>query len=141
MGLGVLGPEFVLTYASDQWGTARDFVQTFHAAGYHQWTMRHAFFADMKGFLLIFKDSKPFRITAKHLHYLVSKQYISFPDVRSEDIWDRSKQNTIAKVVTCVRIFYLVLHRVDRAIQKLAITTMKLSTLAIVICSIMTSLC
>ena len=39
MGLGIAGPEFVLTYASGQWTTARDSVRAFHDAGYPQWTM------------------------------------------------------------------------------------------------------
>ena len=82
----------------------------------------------------------PFRITAKHLHYLVTNQYIPFPDVRSEDIWDKSKKDTIDKAIKCVQIFYLVLQCIGRAFQNLAITTMELSALAIVICSIMTSL-
>ena len=141
MAIGIIGPEFVLTYASGQWGTARESVQSFHAKGYRQWTMRHGFFADMGGFLLVPQDSKPFRITAKHLYYLIDKGYISYPDVRTEDLWDKSKQDQIAKAITCVQVFYLVVQCIGRAIQHLAITTMELSALAIVVCSTMTSIC
>jgi hypothetical protein len=49
MGIAISGPEFVLTYASGQWGTARESVKAFRASGYPQWTMRHGFFADMGG--------------------------------------------------------------------------------------------
>jgi hypothetical protein len=71
MGIAISGPEFVLTYASGQWGTARESVKAFRASGYPQWTMRHGFFADMGGFLLVPRDSVSFPITTKQLHWLV----------------------------------------------------------------------
>lgn len=141
MGIGIIGPEFVLTYASGQWGTVRESVQAFHASGYTQWSMRHAFFADMGGFLLVPRDSKPFRITAKSLHYLVTKDYLRYPEVRTEELWDKSKQDKIAKAITCVQVFYLVVQCIGRALQNFAVTPLELSALAIVVCSILTSIC
>ena len=144
MAIAIIGPEFVLTYASGQWGTAKESVELFHAAGYQSWTMRHAFFADMGGFLLIPAaggSGKPFRITAKHLHYLVQRKYLDYPDVSQEELWDKSKQDTITKIITCFQIFYLVLQCIGRAVQGLDITTMELSALAIVVCTILTSVC
>jgi hypothetical protein len=99
MGLAIAGPEFVLTYASGQWGAAKESVQLFRALGYPQWTLRYGFFADMGGFLFLPRDSNPFPITSKHLHWLVSKSYLTFPDVSSKELWDKSKQNTVAKVI------------------------------------------
>lgn len=144
MALAIIGPEFVLTYASGQWGTAKESVQLFHEAGYAQWTMRHGFFADMGGFLLIPAaggNGKPFRITAKHLHYLVQRKYLDYPDITQEELWDKSKQDTITKVITCFQIGYLVLQCLGRAVRGLEITTMELSALAIVVCTILTSIC
>lgn len=141
MGIAIAGPEFVLTYASGQWGTARDSVKAFKASNYPQWTMRHGFFADMGGFLLVPPDSTPFPITAKQIHWLVTHGYLRFPEVTSAEMADKSKQDTVAKVVTCFQIGYLVLQCVGRAAQRLTVTTMELSALAIVVCSIMTSLC
>jgi hypothetical protein len=141
MGLSIAGPEFVLTYASGQWGTAQDSVEAFRASGYPQWTLRHGFFADMGGFLLVPRDSTPFPITAKHLHWLVSHNYLRFPEISKKELWDKSKQDTIAKGITCFQISYLILQCIGRAAQHLAITTLELSALAIVACSIITSLC
>ena len=141
MSIGIIGPEFVLTYASGQWGTARESVQAFHELGYPQWTMRHAFFANMGGFLLVLTDSKPFRVTAKHLRYLVFNHYISYPEICTEELWDKSKQDTLAGLITCLQVFYLVLHFIGRAAQNLSITTMELLASVIVISSIMTSIC
>lgn len=59
----------------------------------------------------------------------------------SKELWDKSKQDTVAKVITCFQISYLIVQCLCRAAQHLTITTMELSTLAIVVCSIMTSIC
>ena len=146
MCVAISGPEFVLTAAAGQLDTATQSVAAFHSLGYPQWTIRHAFFADMGGFCLIpvdseGKDSKGFPITGKHLFWLVKNGVIEYPDVSTKELWDKSKQATIGKLVACVQIFYLVVQSIARAIQRLAITTMELSALAIVVCSIMTSAC
>lgn len=144
MAIAIIGPEFVLTYASGQWGTAKESVELFHAAGHKSWTMRHGFFADMGGFLLVPANGGSgtrFRITAKHLQYLVERKYIDYPEITKDELWDKSKQDTITKIITCFQIFYLVLQCLGRAVQGLAITTMELSALAIVVCTIMTSIC
>ncbi|KAL8723806.1 MAG: hypothetical protein Q9181_007182 [Wetmoreana brouardii] len=141
MALAIIGPEFVLTYASGQWGTAKESVHLFHQAGYDKWSLRHGFFADMGGFLLVPKDGRAFRITSKHLHYLIQRKYLEYPDITKEELWDKSKQDTITKVITCFQISYLVLQCVGRAVQGLEITTMELSALAIVVCTILTSIC
>jgi hypothetical protein len=141
MAVAIAGPEFVLTYASGQWGTARDSVKAFKASNYPQWTMRHGFFADMGGFLLMPTNGTPFPVTAKHIHWLVMHNYLPFPDVTLAEMSDKSKQDTIARVVTFFQIGYLVLQCLGRAAQRLTVTTMELSALAIVICSIMTSAC
>jgi len=141
MVIAIAGPEFVLTYASGQWDTAHASVKAFKESKYPQWTMRHAFFADMGGFLLVPPDTPPFPVTGKQIHWLVVHNYLPFPGTTSADLADKSKQDTIAKMVACFQISYLILQCLGRAAQRLTITTLELSALAIVVCSIMTSLC
>lgn len=141
MLVAIAGPEFVLTFASAQWGTARDSVRAFKASSYPQWTLRHGFFADMGGFLLITPDTPPFPVTSRHIHYLVTHDYLDMPDISVREMVDKSKQDTVAKMVTFFQVTYLVLQCIARASQHLTITTMELSALAIVVCSIMTSFC
>ena len=140
MGLAILGPEFVLTYAAGQWSRARHSLKAFHTAGYIQWTMREAFFADMGGFVLYAQGCDSFPLNAKQLHWLVVKEHVDFPRVSDEEIWDKSKQDRLAKIITSFQIGFLVLQSIGRAAQKLAITTLELNTLAIVVCSVITSL-
>lgn len=141
MGIAISGPEFVLTAAAGQLAAARDSVKSFHALGRTKWTYRHAFFANMGGFELNPADGAPFRINSKHIHWLVTRGYITLPEVSDEELWDKSKQDTIAKLITCGQAAYLIIQCVGRAIQGLALTTLELSTMAIVVCAIMTSIC
>ncbi|KAJ9637303.1 hypothetical protein H2199_007590 [Coniosporium tulheliwenetii] len=75
MCLGLLGPEFIFQIALAQWGSARQSIKDFHASGYTEWTIQHAFFADMGGFLLHAPDCPLFPIDAKQLHYLVTEAW------------------------------------------------------------------
>ena len=84
--IGILGPEFLFALALGQWQSAHCSVLDFHEAGYRTWTKRHAFFADMGGFLLEPLRWKAFPIDAKQLHYLVVHGYIEFPKIEIDDL-------------------------------------------------------
>jgi len=146
MGIAIAGPEFVLTIASGQWGTARESVTLFKNSGFPEWSLRHGFFADMGGFFVVPRVEneqydRPFPVTSKQLNWLVTNKYLPFPDTHEEDMADKSKQDTIAKIITSFQVGYLILQCIGRILQKLAITTLELSALAIVACSILTSIC
>jgi hypothetical protein len=138
MLLGIIGPEFVLTYAAGQWSRAKWSVIAFHDE-HPEWHMRHAFFADMGGFVLHTHDGTTFPVNALQLHWLVRHKYIDFPNITRREVWDKSKQDTFTKVITAFQVGYLVIQCSARAAQKLSITTLELNALAIVICSLMTS--
>jgi hypothetical protein len=139
MLLAILAPEIVLTYAAGQWSRARQSVDAFHLSGYEQWNMRMAFFADMGGFMLHTSDCEPFPLNAKQLHWLIVNGHLEYPKVTQEEIWDKSKQDRLAKAITVFQITYFVVHCIGRTAQGLPLTTLELSTLAIVVCSLMTA--
>ncbi|RKU44786.1 hypothetical protein DL546_007203 [Coniochaeta pulveracea] len=139
MVLAILGPEIVLTFAAGQWSRARHSVAAFQEAGYSQWNMRMAFFADMGGFVLRPLDGGAFPLNAKQLHWLVTNGHIDYPNLKPADVWDRSKQDRLAKAITAFQVAYIVLECIGRACQNVAITTLELNTLGIVVCSLMTS--
>lgn len=138
MLLGIIGPEFVLTYAAGQWSRAKWSVVAFRDE-HPEWHMRHAFFADIGGFVLHTYDGKIFPVNALQLHWLVRHKYIDFPSITRREVWDRSKQDTFTKVITAFQVGYLVIQCSARAAQKFTITTLELNALAIVVCSLMTS--
>ena len=139
MILGIIGPEFPLTYAAGQWSRAKQSVHAFRASGYDDWHMRQAFFADMGGFVFQARDDKAFPLNANQLHWLVVNNFVEYPKISRREVWDKSKQDTFTKVVTAFQVGYLIIQCIGRAAQGLAITTLELNAVAIVVCSLMTS--
>lgn len=139
MCLGIIGPEFPLTYAAGQWSRAKHSVKAFQTSGYTDWHMRQAFFADMGGFIFHAANGSPFPLNATQLHWLVTNGFVEYPKMSSKDVWDKSKQDTFTKVITAFQAGYLIIQCTARAAQGLSITTLELNALAIVVCSLMTS--
>ena len=138
-GLGILGPEIILQLALGQWASARRSVELFHASGYTSWTMTHAFFADMGGFILQPKDSTSFPLTALQLHYLVKEGFLKCPDVDKKTLQDKDKGEAFVRVITIIQICWFLLNCIGRGAQRLAITTFELTTIAFIVCSLATS--
>lgn len=76
-----MGPEFVLTFAYGQWAAAKAPVKSFAALNQPDWSLRHAFFANMGRFVLQPRESRPFPINAKQLYWLVAQKYLPYPAI------------------------------------------------------------
>jgi len=94
------GPELVLAIAIGQFASARRSVNRFHNLGIQNWTLRHGFFAHMGGMLLQTKDCPPFLVNSRQLACLVEKKYLESPQITEDEIWDKSKADTMSKVLT-----------------------------------------
>ena len=78
-----------------------DFMhQIFHAAGHSSWTMTHAFFADMGGFVLKTPGWKPFPLDSEQLYYMISQGYLEYPEIDKEAIDDKDKADGVARYAT-----------------------------------------
>ena len=139
--LCLLGPEFSMLIALGQWQSASESVAEFHASGYHGWTINHAFFADMGGFLLHSPDYKPFPVNAKQIHYLVGQDYITFPSLDKRSIVDKNKSDGFLRLLTLFQALWFIINLVSRVSQKLAITGLELTTAAFVVCTVVTCFC
>lgn len=95
--VGMLGPEFLFALALGQWQSARRSVQRFKFAGYGGWTIRHAFFADMGGFVLKSPDFPTFPLDAEQLYYLVLKGHLQYPHVEKAEIDEKNKSNGLSR--------------------------------------------
>lgn len=75
--------------------------QDFHEAGYTEWTIKHAFFADMGGFFIkpLENDLPSFPLDAKQLYILVKDKYVEYPNLNEEEIEDRNKSGGLARSV------------------------------------------
>lgn len=141
MFLGVIGPEFILQSALGQWNAARDSVKEFDLLGYKGWTMTNAFFADMGGFVLQTKDWKPFPLNAKQLHYLVARGYIDYSQVGLDEktIEDKNGNDNIARLITVTQIIWFTITIIMRLFQHVAITTLELTTIGFIVCTLATN--
>ena len=103
--LGLLGPEFILLNTVGQFCSARASVQAFAASGHEDWTMKHAFFADMGAIHLRVSDAESgqvmkFPINAKQLHFLVVNEYIKYPkEITKDTIRDKNKSDGLARYI------------------------------------------
>ena len=140
MVMAIIGPEFVLGFAAGQYESAYKSSSAFKDLGL-DWSMQHAFFADMGGFMLHPEKSKPFPINNKHILWLIRNNYMEFPQVSAKTIWDKSKADHLIKTIICIQICWLMINVVARAIQRIAITTIELATVSIVFCTIATYFC
>ncbi|KAK5455078.1 hypothetical protein LTS15_005798 [Exophiala xenobiotica] len=101
-----------------------------------RWTLRHAFFANMGGFRLKEQGNpKPYIVNAKHINYLVLKGYIDLPTITTLEINDRSKSDSLAKFLAVVQCGWLAVQVVARPIQKLETTSLEITTLSFVLCT------
>jgi hypothetical protein len=133
--IAVFGPEILVSFACGQWTSARSTAIEFRKLGYTQWTMRHAYYANMGGFVLETMDFKAFPVTSKQVHWLVEKNYIDLPKITVEEINDKSKADTFAKAVTIIQTSWFMLQCFGRAAQHLEFITLELTTVAFVYCT------
>ena len=129
-------PEVVTSMAAEQWESANQSVQYFQTLGYPQWTMRHAFFADMGGFMLQSPDVPSFPVDSEQLAYLVEKNYLQHPAIDEETIGDRNKADGFARLVTSVQITWFFIQCLMRWQQRLALSTLEITTFATILATL-----
>jgi hypothetical protein len=137
--LGILGPEFTLILSMGQYDSASESVKQFAGSGYPQWTITHAFFADMGGFVLRSPDFVTFPLDAKQLHYLVVKGHVKFPEAGKREIDDKNKINLIARLVALGQVSWFTINSLARLIQRKGLTIGELTTLSFIFCTMATS--
>ena len=136
-----LAPEFVFQLALGQWASARRSVDEFKHSGYPQWSMTHAFFADMGGFVLHPRDWVPFPLNAKQVHYLVTKNYIPYGAVAIDKdvINDKNKSDSLARSIAIGQVLWFSITCLGRAIYHLPITTLELTTVDFILITLGTA--
>ncbi|MCJ1281079.1 hypothetical protein MMC26_000397 [Xylographa opegraphella] len=136
--IALLGPEWLLAMAGAQWSIARRAKKQFQDGGI-EWTMRQSFFADMGGVRIKLEDDE-FPVTSKHLFVLIKLGLVKPESFTPALIEDRSKADGIAKLFTIVQTGWFILQCLARLLQHISITTLELSTIAFVVCTIGTNI-
>ena len=141
LGLCAAAPEIVVQVALGQWLSAKQATNLFHKSGYSDWSLRHSFFVDMGGLHIRFLNEMSFPINSRQLHYLITKEYVAYPNqIKEYQIRDRNKVDGTLRLITLAQTLVFITNLMLRAIQNLAITALELSTSAFVVSSAMTTI-
>ncbi|KAL8636860.1 MAG: hypothetical protein Q9228_005800 [Teloschistes exilis] len=136
----IMAPEFVLAFATGQKVEARRSVELFKdldlPAHCPKWTIRHAFYANMGGFVLQPRESSSFPVNSKQLHWLIQRRYVDYPTMTADEVWDKSKADGFQKSLTCLQTAWFIIQIVGRAAQRIPITTLEITTLSFVLCTL-----
>jgi hypothetical protein len=110
--------------------------------GRFKWTRTHSFFACTGGFAFEIPDatrrktplflprSCPKRLTLTARGVAILAQCGRLPDVREEDIEDKSKANALAKSLVVVQALWMLLQVLGRLIARLPVTLLEVNTVA-----------
>ncbi|TID21528.1 hypothetical protein E6O75_ATG04923 [Venturia nashicola] len=100
--------------------------------GAASWTTTHSWFVVMGGFAV--KDPEGIAHALKSMDFLVllRARVIEFPRISVIEIEEKSKGSGFIKAIAAVQILYLAAELLGRAIQRLAVSTLELFTLAMV---------
>ena len=102
--LSLLGPEFTFFLALGQLISARTSLKALQDLGCNDWTLKHAFYADMGGFVFQPRGWKAFPINAKQLLYLLHRRYVETPHIPRALLDDRDKSDGLARFVESLSI-------------------------------------
>ena len=142
--LSLMGPEFLLGYALGERQSARASVARFKQLRQDdKWTLKHAFFADMGGFILRTSDDVSFFLDTKHILWLLEHHVISTAKFEtsflldSKIIDDRNKSDVFVRVIAVGQALWFCVNIVARGVQRLAVTTLEITTIGIIVDSIL----
>lgn len=145
--LTVLGPEVVFQRALGEWLIAHRFTKKIRKR-HPNWTMTHSFYASMGGIKLAPSDpsapdepTRPFPISLPQLDFLLQHNYVNYPSIEKRAILDKNKVDGFLRVLTLGQILWFLINSCGRWHQKLAITTLELSTLAFIFPALGTFFC
>jgi hypothetical protein len=136
--LCVLGPDYLLLLAVGQFESARKSCHQFESLHLSGWSLRHAFYADMGGFVVRTSDGVSWPLDANQLYYLIQQGWIKEPVLSSQilikknDIDDRNKQSTLVRVFSIAQILWFLVNCIARACQRLPVTTLELTTIGFI---------
>ncbi|ERF77102.1 hypothetical protein EPUS_08669 [Endocarpon pusillum Z07020] len=142
--ISLLGPECLLGYALGEWQSARASVAEFKQLRQDdEWTLKHAFFAIMGGFVLRTSDDVRFFLDEKQILWLLQRQAISTAQFEksflldSKTISDRNNSDTFIRLIAVGQALWFCINIIARASQGLAVTTLEITVIGIIVDSIL----
>jgi len=145
---GVYAPELVVFTAWRQWNSA-NYLSSAVDESYKElklrkpeWSSTHSFFACAGGFALQINgpkegssaslfpkgDRQRLTLTARGVELLARCGHL--PDIREEDIEDKSKANSLAKALVVMQALWMLVQVLGRVIVRLPVTLLEINTVA-----------
>ncbi|KAJ3572089.1 hypothetical protein NP233_g3323 [Leucocoprinus birnbaumii] len=154
--VAIMGPEFIVFFASRQWESAkkikREFNEKFNSGVdpvtslgatmrswlvgppvdevKSGWTMTHAFFVQMGGFMACRKGRPVQVLTFDRLLQAIEKGEIDVPHIPEEDILDKSKGDGLSKLIIVLQTSWFVAQCIARWASHLPLAELEVLTLA-----------
>ncbi|KAL9609377.1 MAG: hypothetical protein Q9167_005846 [Letrouitia subvulpina] len=110
------------------------------------WTRTHSFYANMGGFAFDLEGtciSEGDVFTAKHSLLTVTPRGMVLlakcgflPNISKEDILDKSKADTLSKVLSVLQALWMLIQISGRLVARLPVTLLEVNTLAHVLCAL-----
>lgn len=134
----IQGPEFLGLSVLGQYVSARNSVRDVTAAGYEGWTLRHAFYADMGGFVLQPSDWVNFPVDAKQLLWLAQHGFVEMPAAETQlrIIKDKNKVDGLMRFIMLFQAVWFMANLIGRVSKGYAVTLLELSTASFIYSSI-----
>jgi hypothetical protein len=139
-----MGPEFLLALTIGEWQSARESVAHLNRLrGDDKWTLKHAFFADMGGFMLRTSDDVQFFLDTKHLHWMLENKVIPMAEFEHrflldpKAIDDRNKSDIFIRVIAVGQALWFCVSIIARGVQQLPVTTLEITAIGIIVDSIL----
>ncbi|PMD66117.1 uncharacterized protein K444DRAFT_580867 [Hyaloscypha bicolor E] len=144
----MLAPELVLSKAWEDLVVAQSDLKALQKlAGEDgtEWTVTHSLFANMGGQTAVPRDQthalrhhNPFHLTAASILQLrTSRQLPKMPLISADDINDKSKTDSFARVVSVAQITWIVVQVLARVAKRLAVSQLEIAVVAFSSCAIM----
>ncbi|KAI9868524.1 MAG: hypothetical protein M1813_005968 [Trichoglossum hirsutum] len=144
--IAAIAPEIIVYAAFVEFSAARETtLSLIKNEGIGQrWSIAHSFYAQMGGFHLKCpgggaeaQQRKTGYVDANTIELLIRQGHLGVYDlVRREDIEDKGKADIFIKMLAIVQTLWFVLQCIARFIQHLSVTTLEVSALAYVPCTV-----
>lgn len=142
--ISIMGPEYLLGFALGEWRSARASVAHLRQLrGDDKWSLKHAFFADMGGFMLRTSDGVKFFLDTRHIHWMLEHKVFSMEEfersfmIDGKAIDDRNKSDIFVRVLAVGQALWFCVDIIARGLQGLAVTTLEVTTIGIIVDSIL----
>ncbi|KAK5158645.1 hypothetical protein BJ546DRAFT_119971 [Cryomyces antarcticus] len=136
--LTVAAPDALTLIAAEEFFGAREQVKRFHEHGYAWWTMSHAFFGYMGGYVLVYEDRRRTIVMEDQILWLKEHEGFVVETIPAKDIAGLAHVDGLSKTITLMQLSYFLLSCLGRAIQHLDFSLFEVETLSFITTTLFT---